>query len=49
MIQFEDLPRTNRTLLLATLELEIAEAKCTNILQLAHKRNLPIADIWRDI
>jgi hypothetical protein len=49
MIQFEDLPRTNRTLLLATLELEIAEAKCTNILELAHKRNLPIADIWRDI
>jgi hypothetical protein len=29
--------------------LEIAEAKCTNILQLAHKRNLPIQDIWRDI
>jgi hypothetical protein len=49
MIQFEDLPRTNRTLLLATLELEIAEAKCTNILELAHKRNLPIADIWRDV
>jgi hypothetical protein len=49
MIRFEDLPRTNRTLLLATLELEIAEAKCTNILQLAHKRNLPIPDIWRDI
>jgi hypothetical protein len=49
MIQFEDLPRTNRTLLLATLELEIAEAKCANILELAHKRNLPIADIWRDI
>ena len=49
MIRFDDLPRTNRTLLLATLELEIAEAKCTNILQLAHKRNLPIQDIWRDI
>jgi hypothetical protein len=49
MIQFEDLPRTNRTLLLATLELEIAEAKCANILELAHKRNVPIADIWRDI
>jgi hypothetical protein len=49
MIQFEDLPRTNRTLLVATLELEIAEAKCTNILELAHKRNVPIADIWRDV
>ncbi len=49
MIKFDDLPHTNRTLLLATLELEIAEAKCTNILQLAHKRNLPIQEIWRDI
>ena len=49
MIQFEDLPRTNRTLLLATLVLELNEAKCTNILQLAHKRNLPVEEIWREI
>src|SRR5262245_60868948 len=49
MIQFEDLPRTHRTLLVATIELEIAEAKCTNILELAHKRNLPIQDLWRDV
>jgi hypothetical protein len=49
MIQFEDLPRTNRTLLLTTLVLELNEANCTNILQLAHKRNLPVAEIWREI
>jgi hypothetical protein len=49
MIQFDRLPRTNRTLLLATLELEMAQAKCTNILDLAHKRHLSIDEIWRGV
>jgi hypothetical protein len=49
MPEFDDLPHASRTLLLATLELEIAQAKCTNILDLAHKREVPIQDIWRDI
>jgi hypothetical protein len=49
MLEFDDLPHASRTLLLATLELEIAQAKCTNILDLAHKREVPIQEIWRDI
>jgi len=49
MIQFDRLPRTSRTLLLATLELEMAQAKCTNILDLAHKRHLSIDEIWRGV
>jgi hypothetical protein len=48
-MQFDNLPRTSRTLLLATLELEMAQAKCTNILDLAHKRHLSIQEIWRDV
>ena len=49
MPEFDDLPHASRTLLLATLELEIAQARCTNILDLAHKREVPIQEIWRDI
>jgi ribosomal protein S14 len=49
MTKFDDLPHSNRTLLLATLELEIAQAKCANILELAHKHNLSIQILWRDI
>jgi hypothetical protein len=49
MLQFDDLPHASRTLLLATLELEIAQAKCANILDLAHKRDVPMQEIWRDV
>jgi hypothetical protein len=49
MIKFDDLPHTNRTLILASLQLEIAEAHCTNILDLARKRNQNVHQIWRDI
>jgi hypothetical protein len=48
MIKFDDLPRTNRALILAKLGLAIAEANCTNIFVLAHKRHQTIHQIWRD-
>jgi hypothetical protein len=49
MINFDDLSHTKRTLILATLQLEIAEANCTNILDLARKRNQDIHDLWREL
>ena len=46
MTHFEDLPTPARTLLIATLELEMAQAKCANILELANKRHLAIAELF---
>ncbi len=49
MIRFDDLPRTNRALLLARLDMEIAEANCMNIFGLARKRQQTIDETWREI
>jgi hypothetical protein len=49
MIDFDDLPEANRTLILATLQKEILSANCANIFDLARKNNQDIATLWRDI
>jgi hypothetical protein len=49
MVKFDDLPHSSQTLMLATLQLEIAEAKCANILDLSRTRHKAIQDVWRDI
>ena len=49
MIKFDHLPPTNRALILATLDLEIAEAHCKNIFVLAHKRHQSIHKLWHDV
>jgi hypothetical protein len=49
MVKFDDLPKTSQSLMLATLQLEIAEAKCANILDLSRTRHQAIQDVWRDI
>jgi hypothetical protein len=49
MIEFDDLPQTSRALLLARLELEIAQAKCTNIFGLARNRKQTIREIWQEV
>jgi len=49
MVKFDDLPKTSQSLMLATLQLEIAEAKCANILDLSRSRHQAIQDVWREI
>ncbi len=49
MIDFDDLPASNRSLILATLGLDLAWAECSNILELARKRNKDVAGVWRDV
>jgi hypothetical protein len=49
MMTFDDLPKTTRALLLATLDLEIASAGCANVVDLAQKRKQSVSDVWRDI
>jgi hypothetical protein len=49
MVKFEDLPKANQALILATLGLEIATAHCMNIVDLARKRNQTASTIWRDV
>src|SRR5262245_20766541 len=49
MIKFDDLPRANRALILARLGLEIAEANCTSISVLAHKRHQTVQKIWDEV
>jgi hypothetical protein len=49
MVEFSSLPQTTRSLILATLGLEIASANCTSIFDLARKRNQSVSDVWRDV
>ena len=49
MVEFDSLPQTTRSLILATLGLEIASANCRSIFDLARKRNQSVADVWRDV
>ncbi len=49
MVGFDDLPHPARSLLLATLNLEIVSADCANIFDLARKRNQSVSEVWRDI
>ncbi len=49
MVEFNSLPQTTRSLILATLGLEIASANCTSIFDLARKRNQSVSDVWRDV
>lgn len=49
MENFDDLPPSNRALILSTLELQIVLANCRTIFELARKRNQSIDEVWRDI
>jgi len=49
MSAFDDLPPTARSLLVAKANLEILTAGCLNILELAHKRNQTVNEVWHDI
>src|SRR3954453_18853301 len=49
MTAFDNLPHRARALLIAKLRWEIVSANCVNILDLAHKRNQPISELWHDI
>jgi hypothetical protein len=49
MVEFDSLPPTSRSLILTKLALEIVSSDCTNIFQLARKRNQHIHEVWRDI
>jgi hypothetical protein len=49
MVEFDSLPQTSRSLMLATLALELASADCRNVFELARKRHQSVPDVWRDI
>src|SRR5689334_4318505 len=49
MVEFESLPPKSRSLILATLGLEIASADCASIFELARKRYQTVSDVWRDV
>jgi hypothetical protein len=49
MVEFDSLPQTSRSLMLATLALELASADCRNVFELARKRHQSVADVWRDV
>jgi hypothetical protein len=49
MVEFDSLPATSRSLILTKIALEIVSKNCTNIHQLARKRNQSVHDIWRDV
>ena len=49
MVEFDQLPQTNRSLILATLALDIATINCRNIFDLALRRKQTVHEVWRDI
>jgi hypothetical protein len=49
MVEFEQLPPKSRSLILATLALDIASRNCRSIFDLALRRNQSVHDVWRDI
>lgn len=49
MVEFDSLPPKSRSLILATLGLEIASANCSSIFELARKRFQTVPDVWRDV
>jgi len=49
MVEFDKLPPKSRSLILATLSLEIASAHCTSIFDLARKRHQSMDELWRDV
>ncbi|MGH6771789.1 MAG: hypothetical protein ACRECO_22540 [Xanthobacteraceae bacterium] len=49
MVEFDHLPPTSRSLILATLALDIVSRNCRSIFDLALRRNQTVKDVWRDI
>jgi hypothetical protein len=49
MLDFDQLPPRSRSLILATLALDIASSNCRNIFDLALKTNQSVHEVWRDI
>jgi len=49
MTAFDQLPRTTRSLLMATLNLEVVSAGCANIVDLAYRRHQSVNEVWRDV
>lgn len=49
MVEFDSLPQQSRSLILATLGLEIASSNCRSVFELARKRHQSVADVWRDV
>jgi hypothetical protein len=49
MVEFDNLPPTSRSLILATLALDIVSRNCRSIFDLALRRNQTVNDVWRDI
>ena len=47
--EFDDLPANSRSLIIATLGLEIASTNCKNIFDLARKRHQTVEEVWRSI
>src|SRR5262249_1538785 len=47
--EFDDLPPNSRSLIIATLGLEIASSNCKNIFDLARKRHQTVDEVWRSI
>jgi hypothetical protein len=49
MSRFEDLPANVRALLLATLAIELNVNRCTNLFELARRRNTDLMTAWRGV
>jgi hypothetical protein len=49
MVEFDHLPQKSRSLILATLALDIVSINCRSIFDLALRRNQTVNDVWRDI
>ncbi len=49
MVEFDQLPPTSRSLILATLALDIASINCRNIFELALRRHQTVQEVWRDV
>src|SRR5262249_7736062 len=47
--EFDDLPANSRSLIIATLGLEIASTNCKNILVLALQLNQTLTEVWLSI
>src|SRR5262245_34120549 len=49
MVDFDQLPQKTRSLLLATLALEISSNNCRSIFDLAARTKQSVQDVWRDV
>jgi hypothetical protein len=49
MVEFDQLPQKSRSLILATLALDIASRNCRSIFDLALRRKQTVHDVWRDV